>query len=204
ENAEVYPGELSIYEFESYSALLNFEKGVFFRSFSWKNQFLGDKIEGEGNQDCCWSVIHSPEKLRKPFGSETGEGNSYRLSPIQITKTSDLAPVTPRIVPKKQNSVVITEGMQPSKPHKLESIDSLTKKVDSGLSLSGGSPEDSREQEKKASEHGINSASDKSSDGATGLAKTSGSAKVGDHPDYNESGKSSICRGSTSSDVSDE
>ncbi|MBA0705706.1 hypothetical protein Golax_017883 [Gossypium laxum] len=150
------------------------------------------------------SVIHSPEKLRKPFGSETGEGNSYRLSPIQITKTSDLAPVTPRIVPKKQNSVVITEGMQPSKPHKLESIDSLTKKVDSGLSLSGGSPEDSREQEKKASEHGINSASDKSSDGATGLAKTSGSAKVGDHPDYNESGKSSICRGSTSSDVSDE
>ncbi|KAK8527082.1 hypothetical protein V6N13_084950 [Hibiscus sabdariffa] len=141
----------------------------------------------------------SLEKPKKPLGSQTVKGNSCRPPPIQITKTSSLEPVTPRIV---------------------ESVDSLTKKVDSSLSLSDpkevlnhvssevsqndGLPEGSGEQEKKASEHGINPASAKSSDGATSLAKTSGSAKAGDHPDCIESGKSSICRGSTSSDVSDE
>ncbi|KAL4308868.1 hypothetical protein GQ457_01G007240 [Hibiscus cannabinus] len=141
----------------------------------------------------------SLEKPKKPLGSQTVKGNSCRPPPIQITTTSSLEPVTPRIV---------------------ESVDSLTKKVDSSLSLSDpkevlnhvcsevsqndGLPEGSGEQEKKASEHGINPASAKSSDGATSLAKTSGIAKAGDHPDCIESGKSSICRGSTSSDVSDE
>ncbi|MBA0567475.1 hypothetical protein Golob_012210, partial [Gossypium lobatum] len=99
------------------------------------------------------------------------------------------------------------------KPHKLESVDSLTEKVDSGLSLSapkevqnhvGSGLSQIGEQEKKALEHGSNSASAKSSDGATGVVKVSGGAKVGDRPDYIESGKSSMCRGSTSSDVSDE
>ena len=169
----------------------------------------------------------SPEKLRKPFGSQTAEGNFRRPSPIQIPKTSKSELVTPRTVPKiveqvtsNQDSVATREVIKPLKPHKLESVDSLTKKVDSGLSLgnpkevpnhvgsevsqNGGLPEGSGEQEKKASEHGINSASAKSSDGATSLVKTSGSAKVGDRPDYIESGKSSMCRGSTSSDLSDE
>ncbi|XWS51717.1 hypothetical protein CRYUN_Cryun11dG0007600 [Craigia yunnanensis] len=169
----------------------------------------------------------SPEKQRKPFGSQTAEGNFRRPSPIQIPKTSKSEPITPRTVPKSvqqvasnQDSVATREVIKPLKPHKLESVDSLTKKVDSGLSLdnpkevpnrvgsevsqNGGLPEGSGEQEKKASEHGINSASAKSSDGATNLVKTSGSAKVSDRPDYIESGKSSMCRGSTSSDLSDE
>ena len=68
----------------------------------------------------------------------------------------------------------------------------------------GGLPEGSGEQEEKALEHGINSASAKSNGGATSLVKTSGNAKVGDRPDYIESGKSSTCRGSTSSDLSEE
>ncbi|WRX29316.1 Protein kinase domain - like 10 [Theobroma cacao] len=169
-------------------------------------------------------VRPSPEKQRRPFGSQTTEGNCRRPSPIQITKTSKSEPVTPRTVPKsmqqvlsQQDSVATTEDVKSLKPHNLESVDSLTKKVDSGLSLGnpkevqkhvvsqiGGLPDGSGEQEKKASEHGINSASAKSSDGATSLVKTSAGAKVSDRPDYTESGKSSICRGSTSSDVSDE
>ncbi|XP_012444017.1 serine/threonine-protein kinase D6PK [Gossypium raimondii] len=127
--------------------------------------------------------------------SQTAEGNSRRPSPIQIPKTSK------------------SELVTPSKPHKLESVDSLTEKVDSDLSLSapkevqnhvGSGLSQIGEQEKKALEHGSNSASAKSSDGATGVVKVSGGAKVGDRPDYIESGKSSMCRGSTSSDVSDE
>jgi len=48
------------------------------------------------------------------------------------------------------------------------------------------------------------SVSAKVSDGTSSLAKTSGSAKISDRVDFVESGKSSMCRGSTSSDVSDE
>ncbi|KAL4193423.1 hypothetical protein AMTRI_Chr06g176820 [Amborella trichopoda] len=45
----------------------------------------------------------------------------------------------------------------------------------------------------------------KVSDGTSSIAKTSGSTKVSDgRADFNESGKSSICRDSTCSDVSDE
>ncbi|CAH8388807.1 unnamed protein product [Eruca vesicaria subsp. sativa] len=60
---------------------------------------------------------------------------------------------------------------------------------------------DSNDQEKKTS----GSVSAKVSDGTSSLGKTSGSAKLsGSRLDFMESGKSSIYRGSTSSDVSDE
>ncbi|KAG1327411.1 putative serine/threonine-protein kinase D6PK [Cocos nucifera] len=63
------------------------------------------------------------------------------------------------------------------------------------------------EQEKKISER--SSANDsfvsaKVSDGTSSVTKTSGSAKISDRADFVESGKSSMCRGSTSTDVSDE
>ncbi|PKA58665.1 Protein kinase G11A [Apostasia shenzhenica] len=48
------------------------------------------------------------------------------------------------------------------------------------------------------------SASTKVSDGASSLTKTSESCKNGERVDFVESGKSSMCRGSTSSDVSDD
>ncbi|CAK9145106.1 unnamed protein product [Ilex paraguariensis] len=62
-------------------------------------------------------------------------------------------------------------------------------------------------QEKKRAEHRTVkdcSASAKVSDGASSLAKTSRSAKISDRADFVESGKSSMCRGSTSSDVRNE
>ncbi|KAL4323245.1 hypothetical protein GQ457_11G012310 [Hibiscus cannabinus] len=155
------------------------------------------------------------------------EGDSLQPYPMQMVNTSKLAPVTPKAAPKgaqqvasKQVSVGIRDDVKASKTNRLESVDSLTEKVDSGLSLSnpkeipthvgsercqdGGLPEGSGEEEKKALEHGIISALGESSSGATGLVKTNGSTKGGDRPDYAESGKSSICRGSTSSDLSNE
>lgn len=65
----------------------------------------------------------------------------------------------------------------------------------------------STDQEKKTSEYGSvkdSSVSAKFSDGTSSLAKTSGSAKTSGRLDFAESGKSSLCRGSTSTDVSDE
>ena len=63
------------------------------------------------------------------------------------------------------------------------------------------------DQEKKNSEQSSikdSSASAKVSDGTSSLTKTSGSAKISDRADFVDSGKSSMCRPSTSSDVSDE
>ncbi|XP_021719852.1 serine/threonine-protein kinase D6PKL2-like [Chenopodium quinoa] len=65
----------------------------------------------------------------------------------------------------------------------------------------------STDHEKKTSEYGSikdSSVSAKFSDGTSSLAKTSGSAKTSGRLDFVESGKSSLCRGSTSTDVSDE
>ncbi|KAL5974342.1 Serine/threonine-protein kinase d6pkl2 [Asimina triloba] len=70
-----------------------------------------------------------------------------------------------------------------------------------------GTLESLGDEEKKMSERSSvkdSSASAKVSDGTSSLTKTSGSAKISDRADFVESGKSSMCRGSTSSDVSDD
>ncbi|XP_050246379.1 serine/threonine-protein kinase D6PK-like [Quercus robur] len=173
------------------------------------------------------STRTSPEKQRKLIGSQTVEGNFRRPAPLQITKTSKSEPVTPRKLPKGVQEITskqvpvetITEKGSLSS-HQKESNNSLAKKLDSSLSLSDpkqvpanvrpavketkGSLEGGADQEKKTLEHGLSPASAKVSDGTSSLGKTSGSAKISDRVDYVESGKSSICRGSTSSDVSDE
>ncbi|KAG8049868.1 hypothetical protein GUJ93_ZPchr0009g1722 [Zizania palustris] len=62
-------------------------------------------------------------------------------------------------------------------------------------------------QEKKMSQKSSTSdsfASAKVSDDTNSLRKTSGSAKTSDRVNFTESGKSSMCRASTSSDISDE
>ncbi|GMI72244.1 D6 protein kinase like 2 [Hibiscus trionum] len=74
----------------------------------------------------------------------------------------------------------------------------VSNRVDSSVCETRDSPEISADQEKKTSEYGSvknSSVSAKVSDGTGSLAKIS---------DRLESGKSSMCRGSTSSDVSDE
>ncbi|KAH6822729.1 D6 protein kinase like 2 [Perilla frutescens var. hirtella] len=90
-------------------------------------------------------------------------------------------------------------------------VSSLTDKIDSSLNLGdakqGQALEQAADQEMKTLDlRNVkdSSASAKVRDGASSLAKTSGSAKISDRADFVESGKSSLCRGSTSTDVSDE
>ncbi|KAF5727895.1 hypothetical protein HS088_TW21G00034 [Tripterygium wilfordii] len=165
----------------------------------------------------------SLENQRKPLHSQTTEGSVRRPLPLQITKTSKSEPVSPRVLPKSSQQVaskldcVETQEDETSlKRHKPGNVDSLANKLDSILSLDD--PEqvltfvgtqvietrDSKgvatDQEKKT-DHG---ASAKVSDATGSTAKMSESAKVSDRADLVESGKSSICRGSTGTDVSDE
>lgn len=173
------------------------------------------------------SARTSPEKQRRLVSSQTTEGNFRRPSPLQITKTSKSEPVTPRKLPKsvqqvtsKQVPVETTEENGSLSSHQNVSNGCLADKLDSSLSLgetkqvpasatpilngTKGLLESGADQEKKTSELGASPASAKLSDGTSSIAKTSGSAKISDRADFAESGKSSICRGSTSSDVSDE
>lgn len=95
-------------------------------------------------------------------------------------------------------------------PSPVENFKESLKQVDTPevLQLSGQKLlEAGGDQEKKISEQSSvkdSSASAKVSDGTSSLAKTSGSAKISGRADLFESGKSSMCRASTSSDISDE
>lgn len=161
----------------------------------------------------------SPEKNRKLVTGQTTEVNSRRPPPLQVSKASKSAPVTPRevVAPKgvQVQQVTPKQGPVETSEDKRHPPSSIAERLN--LSLSLGDPkqlpadvaavnpsEDGGDQEKKATEAGVSPASVKVSDGASSLAKTSGSAKHSERVDFVESGKSSICRGSTSSDVSDE
>ncbi|EAZ45122.1 hypothetical protein OsJ_29759 [Oryza sativa Japonica Group] len=121
---------------------------------------------------------------------------------------------------------VVSEERTPSDQHQGSPASTLDKEL-SGLSSESGilddslvaEEEDSGElkeiqnldcngnQEKKTSQKSSTSdsfASAKVSDGTNSLRKTSGSAKTSDRANFTESGKSSMCRASTSSDISDE
>ncbi|XP_057461630.1 serine/threonine-protein kinase D6PK-like [Actinidia eriantha] len=162
-------------------------------------------------------------------GNQTLEGNSCRPSPLQISKKNKSELVDSQKLPRsmhqavpKQVSKEATEDKSPNSQQK-GTANSLADIIDSSLSLgdlkqiplsvsptvsdSRGSLEGGAYQEKKASDHGTvkySSASAKVSDGTSSLVKTSGSAKTSDRADFAESRKSSMCRGSTSSDVSDD
>ncbi|KAJ6848031.1 serine/threonine-protein kinase D6PKL1-like [Iris pallida] len=74
--------------------------------------------------------------------------------------------------------------------------------VDGTVSLEGNADQDKKNSERSSVKD--SSASAKVSDGTSSLTKTSGSAKISDRVDFVESGKSSMCRPSSSSDISDE
>ncbi|GMH05830.1 hypothetical protein Nepgr_007670 [Nepenthes gracilis] len=165
----------------------------------------------------------SPERLRKAAAAaQTVDGNSHGPSPLQVAKKSNLELVTPKRLSKTVQQVsekhAITDAVQQTKSldsAQNGSTNALADKLDSNLSLpadvtalvcgtrslSGGGVKDGE----KVSEHKIISLSSaKVSDGTASLTKTSGSAKTSGRADLVEGRKSSICRGSTSSNVSDE
>lgn len=153
---------------------------------------------------------------QKTSGIQTPEAKDLKFSSLSLQKTGksepeDLSNSVQNT--SKQNIGEIYESKKYGVPsQKGSSADSLSSKFGSGASSSvvnvnTGSQESSIDQDKKTSEYGSvknSSVSAKASDGASSIAKTSGSAKISDRADFVESGKSSICRGSTSSDVSDE
>lgn len=159
----------------------------------------------------------------------TVETNDLRQLPTHIVKVTKLELAAPeQLLKSVQNSsrhvaVEASDNTRPEKSNEKGSADLLisklnsislstklensSKEVDSAVNQTRGSLESYVDQEKKMLEYGSvkdSSVSAKVSDGASSIAKTSGSAKISDRVDFVESGKSSMCRGSTSSDVSDE
>lgn len=165
----------------------------------------------------------------KPAGVHTVETNDIRQLPTHIVKVTKSELAAPeQLLKSVQNSsrhvaVEASDNTRPEKSNEKGSADLLisklnsislstklensSKEVDSAVNQTRGSLESYVDQEKKILEYGSvkdSSVSAKVSDGASSIAKTSGSAKISDRVDFVESGKSSMCRGSTSSDVSDE
>ncbi|KAG8386007.1 hypothetical protein BUALT_Bualt03G0104200 [Buddleja alternifolia] len=157
------------------------------------------------------------EKHSKSHGGQAIEGNSRRAMPMSFSKTGKLDPATKELPKNVEHSLAkkislesTVEKKLPNHPHK-GSVSSLAGKLDSTLHLSNPKQlptfDHTAEDERKTLDHGYikdSSVSAKVSDGASSLAKTSGSAKISDRVDFVESGKSSMCRGSTSTDLSDE
>ncbi|KAK9084587.1 hypothetical protein Sjap_024998 [Stephania japonica] len=142
-------------------------------------------------------------------GIQVSDGKTRQPSPLKNSKPSKLeTPITKKSSRPVQEGVAKQATVELSEGTKFSSEVSkqLPKQVDSAVSETRGSLEGNEDPEKK-SEYGSvknSTASAKVSDGASSFTKTSGSAKVSDRVEYVESGKSSMCRGSTSSDVSDE
>ncbi|KAG4990219.1 hypothetical protein AAZX31_09G015300 [Glycine max] len=163
-----------------------------------------------------------PKHHQKTAGIRTPETKDAGSSFQKMGKTELAAPVDllkSAANASKQNTGETAEIKKLGGLTLKGSADSLSNKSGSGASSyvldksvraaneNIGSQESSIDQDKKTSEDGSvknSSVSAKVSDGASSLAKTSGSAKISNRADFVESGKSSICRGSTSSDVSDE
>ncbi|KAL0328574.1 UNVERIFIED_CONTAM: Serine/threonine-protein kinase D6PKL2 [Sesamum calycinum] len=159
----------------------------------------------------------SSEKHKRTHGGHTLEGNPRRAAPMPFPNTGKLDPAAkelPRNIENaasKKSTLETTTEVKPNNHLQKGSVSSLAGKLDSTLYLDntkqGPALGHTVDQETKKSDHGNgkdSSASTKVSDGASSLAKTSGSAKISDRVDFVESGKSSLCRGSTSTDVSDE
>ncbi|KAJ8532497.1 hypothetical protein K7X08_012420 [Anisodus acutangulus] len=137
-------------------------------------------------------------------GNQTAERSSRRSSPSQVSKSNKLEITTSkeREVVSKQHMVepIVSQKSQSNQPK--GSLNSLADKFGSMATEAKG-PQGTTDHERKSSIKD-SSASAKVSDGASSIAKTSGSAKISDRADFLESGKSSICRGSTGTDVSEE
>lgn len=170
----------------------------------------------------------SSKEQQKTAGVQKIGADEPLSLPLNGSKTNKPELVSLKLLPKsvdntlKQVAVEASQSKASSNSNQKGPVDSLinqlkskssslgleqASKVDSVVSENRGSQDVSVDEEKKISEYASvknSSVSAKVSDGTSSLAKTSGSAKISDRLDYVESGKSSMCRGSTSSDVSDE
>ncbi|KAI0504034.1 hypothetical protein KFK09_014981 [Dendrobium nobile] len=178
------------------------------------------QMKGAIDQAIESSHDRSPLQIPKPTKSEPAVPIRFPESachnPTKNTST-DIAEQKPShhrkcsvdSLPACINSMSI-HSSEPNMHSLVENLKDSLKKVDTReiIQLNGHKIlEGSGDQEKKISEQNSvkdSSASAKMSDGTSSLAKTSGSAKISGRADLFESGKSSMCRASTSSDISDE
>ncbi|KAL2483903.1 Serine/threonine-protein kinase D6PKL2 [Forsythia ovata] len=138
-----------------------------------------------------------PELQKEALGAKQAlVAKNHRYIPSEVSNTSkpELANPEHSAEPNKVTGWPVPVGaVNPARsPNNSKGSDDLESPLD---------------QEKRTSEQeGVknSSFSVKVSDGASSLANTSGSAKISDPGNFFESGKSSTCRGSTSTDVSDE
>ncbi|XP_019196876.1 PREDICTED: serine/threonine-protein kinase D6PK-like [Ipomoea nil] len=152
-------------------------------------------------------VKGSLERLNRTTGNQTSERNSN----TQISKSCNVEDLTPKEFPgdvREASKQLRTDTPVNKKPHSSQqngSANSLVERLDSSLSLGilKHPPLGLRDDLEKEDTGNV-LASTKVSDGTSSIAKTSGSAKISDQADFMESGKSSIYRGSTSTDVSDD
>ncbi|KAE9599132.1 hypothetical protein Lal_00044143 [Lupinus albus] len=156
-----------------------------------------------------------PKQQQKTAGIEPLETKGVRHPSVPVLKAGRPEPDACEDKSKtvqnslRQNTVEIPDinKLEISAQKGSASSSVLDKEVVRAVVEKTSSQEKSIDQDKKTPGYGSvknSSVSAKVSDGASSLAKTSGSAKISDRADFVESGKSSICRGSTSSDVSDE
>ncbi|GAB2224749.1 hypothetical protein Droror1_Dr00005519 [Drosera rotundifolia] len=147
-------------------------------------------------------------------------GDAKKMKP-SLDSRSDIAEQFARSVKVTQKQVVVgaPENHGPVKSSQVRSTNVFPSKVGSASSISGadqsiptmsssvnemkGSLDSPADQEKETSEYGSVKNSSVS-DVPSSLGKISGSGKTSDHADLAESGKSSMCRASTSTDVSEE
>lgn len=159
------------------------------------------------------SARPSPEQKQKAFSShQTVELIDSRNLPSLVSETNKLSLVAPEKVPeceRKISSNSNQKGSANSAAKKADSSPSVAQAstvIGPALNETGASAEVIVDQDKKASENGSvkdSSVSAKVS-GTSSLGKTSGSAKISGRMDFIDSGKSSMCRGSTSTDLSDD
>ncbi|CAL0301079.1 unnamed protein product [Lupinus luteus] len=165
--------------------------------------------------DSKTGAVAVPKQHPNIAGIEPLEAKDIRPPSLPISKACKPEPYVHEDMSKsvqnssRQNTVEIPDmrklGISAHKGSASSSV--LDKEVDQAVNENVGSQDSSIDHDKKTSEYGSvknSPVSAKVSDGACSIAKTSGSAKISDRADFVESGKSSICRGSTGSDVSDE
>ncbi|GFS45882.1 D6 protein kinase like 2 [Actinidia rufa] len=172
---------------------------------------------------------HSPEQQQKAFGAhQKEEANGRHHLPSLVLETNKLKLIAPGQSPKCEQTTAkqvigdVLESQNASNSKQKGTANSSEKNSNSnvtslsveqastvvGLALNETrtSVEVLADQEKKTSEHGSvkNSSVSAKVSGTSSIAKTSGGAKISDRANFVESGKNSMCRGSTSTDVSDE
>ncbi|XP_073118509.1 serine/threonine-protein kinase D6PK-like [Henckelia pumila] len=148
----------------------------------------------------------SSEKQSKTNGGQVIEGNPRKACPIPNPKVGKLDPSAKEVSRTVQNSA--SKELTSETLLETKSVNSLAGKVDSNLHLGSTKQVQTLNRDKKTFDDAGNiknlAASVKVSDGENGVTKANGGVKHIDRNDFVESGKSSLCRGSTSTDISDE